>query len=209
MFGGIAHDTSLGGRGRVHRIAGFAPPSILLLRGRLQPSGAPIKSPVSGGGDTRGRTRCVVRRRGWESGGAGAGAGLVGNKWYGRGRGNLPAIVLGISSSANPLTSFSALSSPELLLSLIVLLGSVNVSAGISETTIESAWTLVSLGEVGAVGDTEDTEVAASSLSALMLNRNFERSLGADDLRPKNILPPVVGEIVGAEEAPFKPVAYN
>jgi hypothetical protein len=117
---------------------------------------------------------------------------------------------VGISSSANPLTSFSALSSPELLPSLIVLLGNVNVSEGSSETMIESASALASLGEVGAVGDTEDAEEAASSLSALMLNRNLEGSLGADDLRPKNVLPPMVGETVGAEEeAPFKPVVCN
>ena len=117
---------------------------------------------------------------------------------------------VGISSSANPRTSFSALSSPELLPSLIVLLGSVNVSEGSSETMIESASALASLGEVGAVGDTEDAEDAASSLSALMLNRNFEGSLGADDLRPKNVLPLVVGETIGAEEeAPFKPVVCS
>jgi hypothetical protein len=88
---------------------------------------------------------------------------------------------VGMSSSANPHTSFSTLSSPELLTSLIVLLGSVNISAGSSETRINSTSALASLGEVGAVGDTEDMEEVASSLSALMLNCDFEGSLGADD----------------------------
>jgi len=71
---------------------------------------------------------------------------------------------------------------------------------------IERTSVLASLGEVTAVGDTEDAEEAVSSLSALILNRNFEGSLGADDLRPKNDLPPVVGESVGAdEEVPLRP----
>ena len=116
-----------------------------------------------------------------------------------------------ISSSANPLTSLSALSSPELFPSLIILSGSVKVSAGSSEMTIERTSALASLGEIAAVGDTEDAEEAVSSLSALMLNRNFEGSLGADDLRLKNDLPAAVGEIVGAddEEAPLRPAVCN
>ena len=84
-FGGIAYTTLLDNRGGVHQIAGSTLPSILLLRGRLQPSSTPIKFPVSGGGGSRGRTRCVVSCRGWESGGIGAGTGLVGDVWYGRG----------------------------------------------------------------------------------------------------------------------------
>lgn len=57
---------------------------------------------------------------------------------------------------------------------------------------------MASFGEVAAVGDTEEAEEVVSSLSALILNRNFEGSLGADDLRPKKDLPAVVGEIAGA-----------
>jgi len=116
-----------------------------------------------------------------------------------------------VSSSANPLTSLSALNSPELLPSLIVLSGSVNVSEGSSETVIERTSALASLGEIAVVGDTEDAEEAVSSLSALMLNRNFEGSLGADDLRLKKDLPVAVGEIVGADdgEAPLRPVVCN
>lgn len=117
---------------------------------------------------------------------------------------------MGISSSVNPLTSFSALSSPELLPSLIVLQGRVNVSAGRSETAIERTKALASLGNEAAVGDTGDMEEAVSSLSALILNRNFEGSLGAEDLRPKKDLPVVVGETVGADEAdPFRPAVCN
>ena len=71
---------------------------------------------------------------------------------------------------------------------------------------IKSASTLASLGEVGAVGETEDAEEEALSPSVMMPNYDFEGSLGADNLRPKNILPLVVGEIIGTEEeAPFKP----
>jgi len=116
-----------------------------------------------------------------------------------------------ISSSANPLTSFSAFNSPELLPSLIVLLGTAKVSAGSSETAIERTSALAFLGEVAAVGDTEDAEEAVSSLSALILNRNFEGSLGAEDLRPKKDLPPVVGEIIGADddEVPLRPEVCN
>ena len=116
-----------------------------------------------------------------------------------------------MSSSANPLTSLSALNSPGFLPSLIVLLGSVKVSVGSSRMEIERTMALASLGEVTAVGDTEDAEEAVSSLSALILNRNFEGSLGADDLRPKKDLPPVVGEIVGEDdgEAPLRPVVCN
>ena len=123
----------------------------------------------------------------------------------------LQASSMEVSSSANPLTSFSALNSPELLPSLTVLSGSVNVSAGSSETVIERTSTLASLGEIAAVGDTEDAEEAVSSLSALMLNRNFEGSLGADDLRLKKDLPVAVGEIVGADdgEAPLRPEVCN
>ena len=121
----------------------------------------------------------------------------------------LQASSMGISSSTNPLTSFSALNSPELLPSLIVLSGSVKVSAWSSEMAIERTSALASLGEVVAVGDTEDAEEAVSSLSALILNRNFEGSLGADDLRLKKDLP-VVGEVIGAdEEAPLRPVVCN
>lgn len=117
---------------------------------------------------------------------------------------------MGISSSVNPRTSFSALSSPELLPSLIVLQGRVNVSAGRSETAIERTKALASLGNEAAVGDTGDMEEAVSSLSALILNRNFEGSLGAEDLRPKKDLPVVVGETVGADEAdPFRPAVCN
>lgn len=116
---------------------------------------------------------------------------------------------IGISSSVTPLASFSALSSPELLPSLIVLLGRVNASAGRSDVEMERTSALASFGEVGAVGDTEDAEEAVSSLSALILNRNFEGSLGADDLRPKKDLPEVVGETVGAEEAPLRPLVCN
>lgn len=123
----------------------------------------------------------------------------------------LQASSMEISSSPNPLTSFSALDSPELLPSLIVLLGSVKVSAGSSEMAIESTSALAFLGEVAAVGDTEDAEEAVSSLSALILKRNFEGSLGADDLRPKKDLPAVVGEIVGCDEedAPLRPAVCN
>jgi hypothetical protein len=108
-------------------------------------------------------------------------------------------------SSINPLTSFSALSSPELLPSLIILLGRVNVWSGRSEIAIERTSTLASFGEVAAVGDTDDAEEVVSSLSALILNRSFEGSLGADDLRPKNDLPAVVGEVVdvGDEVTPL------
>lgn len=118
---------------------------------------------------------------------------------------------MGISSSANPLTSFSAFNSPELLPSLIVLLGNTKISAGSSEMAIERTSALAFLGEAAAVGDTEDAEEAVSSLSALMLNRNFEGSLGADDLRPKKDLPPVVGEIIGEDddEAPLRPEVCN
>ena len=116
---------------------------------------------------------------------------------------------MGISSLANPLTSFSALSSPELLPSLIVLLGRVNISSGRSEIAIEKTSALASFGEVAAVGDTEDAEEVVSSLSALMLNRNFEGSLGADDLRPKKDLPAVVGETAGDEEEPLRPAVCN
>lgn len=116
-----------------------------------------------------------------------------------------------ISSSVDPLTSLSALNSPEPLPSLIVLPGSVNVSVGSSEMAIERTSALASLGEIAVVGDTENMEEAASSLSALMLNRNFEGSLGADDLRLKKDLPVAVGEIVGAddEEVPFRPAVCN
>jgi len=118
---------------------------------------------------------------------------------------------VGMSSSANPLTSLSALNSPGFLPPLIVLLGSVKVSVGSSRMAIERTIALASLGEVTAVGDTEDAEEAVSSLSALILNRNFEGSLGADDLRPKKGLPPVVGEIVGEDdgEVPLRPVVCN
>lgn len=110
------------------------------------------------------------------------------------------------SSLTNPLTSFSALSSPELLPSLIVLLGRVNASSGRSNIEIERTSVLASFGEVTAVGDTEDAEEVASSLSALILNRNFEGSLGADDLSPKKDLAAVVGEIAGAAEVtPLRP----
>ena len=114
---------------------------------------------------------------------------------------------MGISSSANPLTSFSALSSPELLPSLIVLLGSVNVSSGRSKIAMDRTSVFASFGEVTAVGDTEEAEEVVSSLSALILNLNFEGSLGADDLRPKKDLPEVVGEIVGAGDdvTPLRP----
>ena len=66
---------------------------------------------------------------------------------------------------------------------------------------------LASFGEVTAVGDTEEAEEVVSSLSALILNLNFEGSLGADDLRPKKDLPEVVGEIVGAGDdvTPLRP----
>lgn len=122
----------------------------------------------------------------------------------------LHASSMGISSSVNPLTSFSAIRSPELLPSLSVLQGRVNVSAGRSETAIERTSALASFGEVMAVGDIEDAEDAVSSLSALMLNRNFEGSLGAEDLSPKKDLPVVVGEIVGAgEEVPFRPAVCS
>ena len=115
-----------------------------------------------------------------------------------------------ISSSANPLTSFSALDSPELLPSLIVLSGSVNVSIGSSEMVIERTSALAFLGEVAAVGDTEDTEEAVSSLSALILNRNLDGSLGADDLRLKKDLPAAVGEIIGVdEEVPLRPAVCS
>lgn len=117
---------------------------------------------------------------------------------------------MGISSSANPLTSFSALNSPELFPSLKVLLDSVKVSVGSSEVVIERTSALASLGDVAAVGDTEDAEEAVSSLSALMLNRSFEGSLGADDLTPKKDLPLVVGEIVGpGDEAPLRPAVCS
>ena len=101
--------------------------------------------------------------------------------------------------------------SPGFLPSLIALLGSAKVSVGSSGTAIERTIALASLGEVTAVGDTEDAEEAVSSLSALMLNRNFEGSLGADDLRLKKALPVAVGEIVGAddEEVPFRPAVCN
>lgn len=123
----------------------------------------------------------------------------------------LQASSIEISSSVDPLTSLSALNSPEPLPSLIVLPGSVNVSVGSSEMAIERTSALASLGEIAVVGDTEDMEEAASSLSALMLNRNFEGSLGADDLRLKKALPVAVGEIVGAddEEVPFRPAVCN
>lgn len=118
---------------------------------------------------------------------------------------------VGISSAANPLTSFSALNSPELLPSLIVLLGSEKVSVGSSGMVIERTMAFASLGEVTAVGDTEDAEDAVSSLSALILNRNFDGSLGAEDLRPKKDLPPVVGEITGVDgdEVPLRPEVCN
>jgi hypothetical protein len=122
-----------------------------------------------------------------------------------------PGIIHGISSSANPLTSFSALNSPELLPSLIVLLGKRERLGREFRNGIERTSALASLGEVAAVGDTEDAEEAVSSLSALMLNRNFEGSLGADDLRLKKDLPAAVGEIIGAdeEEAPLRPAVCN
>ena len=118
---------------------------------------------------------------------------------------------VGMSSSANPLTSRSALNSPGFLPSLIALFGSVNVSVGSSRMEIERTIALASLGNVTAVGDTEDAEEAVSSLSALILNRNFEGSLGADDLRPKNGLPLVVGEIVGEDDGdvPLRPVVCS
>ena len=121
------------------------------------------------------------------------------------------ALSVGISSSADPLTSLSALNSPGFLPSLIALLGSAKVSVGSSGTAIERTIALASLGEVTAVGDTEDAEEAVSSLSALMLNRSFEGSLGAEDLRPKKDLPLVVGEIVGDDdgEVPLRPVVCN
>ena len=124
---------------------------------------------------------------------------------------SLQASSMEISSSANPLTSLSALNSPKPLPSLIVLSGSVNVSAGSSEMAIERTSALASLGEIAVVGDIEGAEEAVSSLSALMLNRNFEGSLGADDLRLKKDLPAAVGEIVGAddEEAPLRPAVCN
>ena len=123
----------------------------------------------------------------------------------------LQASSIEISSSVDPLTSLSALNSPEPLPSLIVLPGSVNVSVGSSEMAIERTSALASLGEIAVVGDTEDMEEAASSLSALMLNRNFEGSLGADDLRLKKALPVAVGEIVGADDegVPFRPAVCN
>jgi len=117
---------------------------------------------------------------------------------------------VGISSSANPLTSLSALDSLGFLPSLTTLLGSVKVSVWRSWTAIERTVALASLGEVTAVGDTEDAEEAVSSLSALILNRSFEGSLGAEDLRPKKDLPPVVGEIVGEDdEVPLRPTVCN
>jgi len=117
---------------------------------------------------------------------------------------------VGTSSSTNPLTSLSALDSPGFLPSLTALLGSVKVSVGSSGMAIERTIALASLGEVIAVGDTEDAEEAVSSLSALILNRNFEGSLGADDLRPKKGLPLVVGEVVGDDgEVPLRPVVCN
>jgi len=118
---------------------------------------------------------------------------------------------VGISSSANPLTSLSALNSPGFLPSLTALFGSVKDSVGSSRMAIERTIALASLGEVTVVGDTEDAEEAVSSLSALILNRNFEGSLGAEDLRPKKDLPLVVGEIVGEDdgEAPLRPVVCN
>jgi hypothetical protein len=117
---------------------------------------------------------------------------------------------MGISLSANPLASFSALSSPELFPSLIILFGRVNVSSGRSEVEIERTSALASLGEAAAVGDTEDADEFVSSLSALILNRNFEGSLGADDLRPKKDLPAVVGEIVDGDEVPqLRPAVCN
>ena len=117
---------------------------------------------------------------------------------------------IGTSSSANPLTSFSALNSQELFPSLKVLLGSIKVSVGSSETVIERTSALASLGEVAAVGDTEEAEEAVSSLSGLILNRSFEGSLGAEDLRPKKDLPLVVGETVGPDdEAPLRPAVCN
>lgn len=119
------------------------------------------------------------------------------------------ALSMGISSSTNPLTSFSALNSPELFPSLNVLLGIVNVSVGSSDMVIERTSAFASLGEVAAVGDT-DAEEAVSSLSALILNRSLEGSLGADDLRPKKDLPPAVGEIIGADdEAPLRPAVCS
>lgn len=117
---------------------------------------------------------------------------------------------VGISSSTVPLTSFSALNSPELLTSLIVLSGSMKISIGSSEMAIERTSALAFLGEVAVVGETEDAEEAVSSLSALMLNRSFEGSLGADDLRLKKDLPAAVGEIVGVDEGvPFRPTVCN
>lgn len=114
------------------------------------------------------------------------------------------------SSSRNPLTSFSAFNSPELLPSLIVLLGRTNASGGRSEIAIERTSALASLGGTVAVGDTEEAEEFVSSLSALILNRNFDGSLGADDLRPKKDLPEVVGETVGVDgEAPLRPAVCN
>jgi len=121
----------------------------------------------------------------------------------------LQASSIGISSSTNPLTSFSALNSPEVLPSLIVLSGSTNASTGSSEMEIERTSAFAFLGEIAAVGDTEDAEEAVSSLSALILNRSFEGSLGADDFRLKKDLP-AVGEIAGAaEEAPLRPAVCN
>ena len=56
----------------------------------------------------------------------------------------------------------------------------------------------------------EGAEEIVSSLSALILNRNFEGSLGADDLRPKKDLPAVVGEIVGPDEdVPLRPMVCS
>lgn len=75
---------------------------------------------------------------------------------------------------------------------------------------IERTSALASLGEVAAVGETEDAEEAVSSLSALMLNRNLDGSLGADDLRLKKDLPVAVGEIVGVdEEVPLRPAVCS
>ena len=82
-FGSIASTTLLDRRGRYHQIVYSTPPSILLLWGRLRTGNTSIKSLFGAGGDSR--DQVVVRRRGWESAGADAGTGLVGDEWYGRG----------------------------------------------------------------------------------------------------------------------------
>ena len=117
---------------------------------------------------------------------------------------------VGISSSPNPLTSFSTLSSPELLPSLVVLLGSVNVSEGSSEITFESASALASLGEVGSGRGHRGRGGSGLIPISLDTEPQFRGSLGSRRLvRPKNDIPLVVGGVVSAEGAPFKPAVCN